>query len=776
MFKEAKRMRVPWPGIITACLLCSSLSAQNIQLTGSVRDRNTHEALAGAVLTCGNQHALTNNNGRFSLPITTADTFPLIVTMVGYKPDTMAATNLHAGIIIRLQPLQGMLDDVVVTGTMKAVQKTASPVPVEVYTPQFFRRNPTPSIFDALQLVNGVRPQLNCNVCNTGDIHINGLEGPYTMVLIDGMPIVSSLSSVYGLSGIPNALVERIEVVKGPASSLYGSEAIGGLINVITKNPAKAPLLSVDLSTTSWNEYNIDAGVKYRPAKKVVALLGVNYFNFNKRYDKNNDNFTDVTLQNRISVFNKYSFERNNNRIASIALRYIYEDRWGGDMQWNKNFRGGDSLYGESIYTARYELIGNYQLPVQEKLLFSYSFNSHTQRSVYGTMRYNALQQVAFTQLTWDKTINKHDLLAGAVFRYTYYDDNTTATLDTLTRVNKPERRPLPGLLLQDEIGLNAQQKLLLGARWDYHSVHGHIFTPRIAWKYSLSANDIIRVNAGTGFRVVNLFTEDHAALTGARDVVIEGKLKPERSYNVNLNYVKKIYTSAYWLNIDASVWYTHFSNRILPDYTTNPNQIIYRNLNGYSLSKGISVNTEFGFINALRGHIGVTLQDVTIVQHNSTGNKESVRQLLTERWSGTWSLSYTIRGTGLSVDYTGNIYGPMLLPLLSDKDPRSAKSPVWSIQNIQFTKKLKKQIEIYAGVKNLLNWTPAKHAPFLIARSHDPFDKKVTYDNNGKIYDPGPTGGDPNPYLLTFDPNYVYAPNQGIRAFVGVRYTLQAQ
>jgi outer membrane receptor for ferrienterochelin and colicins len=753
-----------WLGIVMICLLNMSVSAQVI--TGKVESKQTGEPLAGAVIATPGKQVMTGRDGRFS--INNNGSPSLIITMVGYKPDTIAVAGISSELIVAMNPLPGQLEDVVVTGTMKAVQKTASPVPVEVYTPAFFRRNPTPTIFDALQLVNGVRPQLNCNVCNTGDIHINGLEGPYTMVLIDGMPIVSSLSSVYGLSGIPNSLVERIEVVKGPASSLYGSEAIGGLINVITKNPAKAPLLSAEVSTTSWGEYSLDAGLKYKPFKKTNALLGVNYFNFSKRYDKNGDNFTDVTLQHRISVFNKFNFDRKNNRQANIAARYIYEDRWGGDMRWSKEFRGGDSIYGESIYTARYELIGNYQLPVKENLLFSWSYNSHLQRSVYGVSRYDAVQRVAFGQLTWDKAIGKHDLLAGAVFRHTYYDDNTTATFDTLAQSNYAEKTALPGILLQDEIAVNAQQKLLVGVRWDYHPVHKHIFTPRIAWKYSPSSNDIIRVNAGTGFRVVNLFTEDHAALTGARAVVISEALKPERSYNVNLNYVKKIYSQSFWVNFDASIWYTHFTNRILPDYITDPNRIIYDNLRGYSVSKGFSMNTEFGFTNSLRGHLGVTVQDVTITEKDTDGKKTRSRQLLTEPWSGTWSLSYTIFNTGLSIDYTGNIYGRMLLPLLSATDPRSPESPVWSIQNIQLTKKMKNGMEIYAGLKNLLNWTPAKHAPFLIARSNDPFDKQVQFGADGQVI-----ATPDNPYALTFDPNYVYAPNQGIRGFLGVRYTV---
>lgn len=187
------------------------------------------------------------------------------------------------------------------------------------------------------------------------------------MITIDGMPIVSSLASVYGLFGIPTQLIERVEIVKGPASGLYGSEAIGGLINIITKLPDKAPRFTANIMTTSWLEHNIDAGIRFKAGKKINSLLGVNYFNYQHPFDRNNDHFTDIALQHRISVFSKTNFIRKYNRTASLAGRYFYEDRWGGDMQWNKQFRGTDSIYGESIYTSRWELIGNYQLPLSEK-------------------------------------------------------------------------------------------------------------------------------------------------------------------------------------------------------------------------------------------------------------------------------------------------------------------------------------------------------------------------------------------------------------------------
>src|SRR5690606_1361304 len=167
-------------------------------------------------------------------------TWQFHVRSIDYKPFKITIDIKETGPSnhdFKLESSNSALDEVVVSGTMKEVSKLDSPVPIEVYTSKFFKANPTPSLFDALQNINGVRPQLNCNVCNTGDIHINGLEGPYTMILIDRTPIVSGLSTVYGLSGIPQTIIDRVEIVKGPHSTLYGSEAVGGLINIITKRP-----------------------------------------------------------------------------------------------------------------------------------------------------------------------------------------------------------------------------------------------------------------------------------------------------------------------------------------------------------------------------------------------------------------------------------------------------------------------------------------------------------------------------------------------------------
>ncbi|MDX2360259.1 MAG: TonB-dependent receptor [Crocinitomicaceae bacterium] len=736
-------------------------------LEGVVMNDDSPVPYAKVKIKALNAFAITADDGSFKLTNLTEGEFEIEVFSHGFELSLSQITIPSESINIELISDGQDMEEVVVSGTLKEVTKKESTVNVEVFSPSFFKKNPSASVYDALQNVNGVRPQLNCNICSTGDIHINGLEGPYTMVLIDGMPIVSSLSTVYGLSGIPNSIVERIEIVKGPASTLYGSEAIGGIINIITKRPQNAPIVAADVHTTSWLETSADVAVKFNLGKKVSVLTGINYFNYDWKQDNNNDGFTDVTLQDRVSVFQKWNIQRKDYRLFSIAARYLYEDRWGGEMNWNNNFRGGDSIYGESIYTTRWELLGSYQLPMKEKIFLSASLNNHDQNSYYGTVPFMAQQFIGFGQLHWDKKIGRHDLIVGAAVRYTQYDDSTPATQssDSISPVNKPSKSWIPGAFIQDEIRLGDNHKLLLGLRYDHNSLHGSIFTPRIGYKWTIKKTNIIRLNAGTGYRIVNIFTEDHAALTGSRTVIIEDDIAPEQSYNANLNFNKTIITKKNkYIGIDFTAFYTYFTNRIIADYEQNPNEIYYANLSSHAISQGLSIKFDLNIIRNLKIQFGGTYMDIASYE----GGKKNY-QILTEKFSGTWSASYTFPKIKLVIDYTGNIYSPMRLPLLNDLDPRAQYSPWWSIQNIQFTYKGFKSWEIYTGVKNFLNWTPNKGTPFIIARSNDPFDKNVSFDSDGNAL---PTAN--NPYGLTFDPSYVYAPNQGIRAFLGVRYTLK--
>lgn len=707
---------------------------------------------------------LTDENGFYELPLNTikptANSIIIKVEYVGYKTQLKKISLTEADVYTQNFQLQedDSMEEIVISTSLKPILKSESAIPIEIYTPKFFQKNPSANLFEGLQLINGVQPQLNCNVCNTGDIHINGMEGAYTMILIDGMPIISSLASVYGMSGIPISMIDRVEVVKGPASSLYGTEAMGGIINIITKDPDTSPLFNIDFFSTSWLEHNLDVTTKFKTSEKVQSLLGINYFKFGERYDKNKDGFTDVTQQDRISVFNKWNFKRQQDKIANLAIRYLYEDRWGGETNWNrKEHRGGEDIYAESIFTNRVEIISQYQLPVSEKVFTQFSYNWHNQNSYYGIESYQAKQQVAFGQIYWDSNYKNHSLLLGASFKYTFYDDDTRGTgiYDEHGFVkNNPMRTPIPGLFIQDQWNIHKNHTLLMGYRMDYDKTHQFIHSPRLAYKYMPNPQNTFRLSTGTGFRVVNVFTEDHRALTGAREVIINSDLKPEESYNINLNYVFTTPTSFGMFNFDVTGFYTYFTNKIDADTDTDQTKIVYNNLNGYAVSKGISLNLDVKLDIPLRLLIGTSYMDVYRKEDNIKSQLYHA-----PKWSGTLLASYHFKN-GWSTDFTADWKGQMRLPRV-DNDYRNEFSPMTFIANIQLTKTFLNGFEVYGGAKNIFNILPKSDA---IARWWDPFGEP----GNGVLPPPGRTD-------VMFEPNdYSYTPMQGTRAFLGIRYALK--
>ena len=698
-------------------------------ITGVVLENQ--QPLVGATIyhAASKTGTLTNQSGAFVLTLSTDAPKSIVVSFMGFEPQVIPlhfgrGFTLDLGKIALVPDI--ILGEVVISGTLKPVSKRESAVPVEVYGTAFFETRPNSSIFESLQNINGVRPQLNCNVCNTGDIHINGQEGANTMVLIDGLPSVSGLSTVYGLMGIPQSLIDQLEVIKGPASTIYGSEAIGGVINLITKTPDRSPAFSLESFASGWGESNTDFGARYHLGDKSAGLLGVNYFNYTNPIDNNGDNFTDLTLQNRISVFNKLDLNSFN-----IATRYLHEERWGGEMNWTPAFRGGTERYGESIYTTRWEVFGSYTF--SPKAYIQYSFNDHDQNSVYGDTQFLAQQRIGFIQAVLDQNIGTVPLTLGLAYRYTWYNDNTPATATN-------EQTHLPGVFLQTTLNSGPNMQWLLGTRWDYNSRYGSIFTPRLNIKLTRSSSEAFRLGMGSGYRVVNVFTEDHAALTGARDVVFVDALKPERSWNANLNWTKDIYAKqGYVINVDASVFYTYFNNKILPDFDTDPQKIIYDNLKGHALTGGATLNLRGLFPNGIQFNAGATWIDAYTKEE---GVKK--RPYFTEKFTGTYQISYALANLRGTFDVSGNVISPMRLPLQKGNDPRDPNSPWIHLLNVQYTHSWE-TFEVFGGLKNILDFTPPANS----------------------------IAGADNPFGDDFDPTYVYASNQGRHMFLGVRWQL---
>jgi outer membrane receptor for ferrienterochelin and colicins len=719
-----------------------------------VNGENEVLTYASVLLKGTNFGKTTNSEGKVVFENMPFGKHQLVVSYLGYlnyEQTIIVKENEAKSLTAQLQKGVDIFEEVVVTGTQRENRVSESPIKVDILSAKLFQKNPTPNLFSAVEMVNGVKPQMNCNVCNTGDIHINGMEGGYTMILIDGMPIVSGLSTVYGLMGIPNSITERIEVVKGPASALYGSEAMAGIINVITKNPLENPgQISLEAQGTTWGEFTLDGSLTAKLGKNVGTLISGNYFNFNQIIDNNNDGFTDLTLQDRFSIFNKWQIKRPENRVATLAMRYMQENRWGGETNWTEAFRGTDEIYGESIYTKRFETILNYQLPTKKNVFFQASYNYHDQNSVYGNMPFIANQHTAFGQLFLEKDLSPTlHLMTGTALRYNLYDDDTPATATA-------DEQFFPGLFAQTEWKPNDRNNLLVGLRYDYNVNHGNIVSPRLAYRFDVNKNNQFRANLGTGFRTVYIFTEDHAALSGSRDVVITEDLNPERSFNSVLNYILKIPNNQHYWSFDFSAFYNYFTNKIVGDFDTNPNQIIYSNLDGNAVTRGLALNVDYTNSMPLKINLGLTLMDVFLNEENSDGILEKTEQLFASKWSGNYLVSYTTSRIATTFDLTGSFYGPMRLPIVPN-DFRPEYSPAFTIMNLKISKQLPHRITLYAGLRNILNFVPENP----ILRPEDPFDNNI----NDPI-------SNPNGY--TFDPTYNYSSLQGINGFFGIRWDLK--
>jgi outer membrane receptor for ferrienterochelin and colicins len=221
----------------------------------------------------------------------------------------------------------------------------------------------------------------------------------------------------------------------------------------------------------------------------------------------------------------------------------------------------------------------------------------------------------------------------------------------------------------------------------------------------------------------------------------------------VNANYATMFFPKFGYVGVDASIFYTYFSNKIIADYFTQPDAILYDNLRGYGVSRGITLNLDGSTTSGITFNTGITLLDVFSRQRDSAGALHRVPQLHASPFSATWNISYTFSRLKLRFDYTGNVYSPMFLPVLPN-DFRPEKSPWFSLQNVQLSRKWGNW-ELYGGIKNLLNFLPQNP----LMRPFDPFDKQITQNN-------------PNNY--TFDTAYGYAPLQGIRSFIGFRWVWQ--
>ena len=744
------------------------INAQLTNVNGVVKSESGTLGYASVGLLNSENGVIADGNGYFEIEIDLSKDNTLLISYIGHVSKKISLTNKNLNfnnLIVYLEEDINGLNEIVVTGTLKDEYVTESPVKVNVITAKkinSFLPSAGTNITKIVQLINGAQEVIACGVCYTNSISINGLEGPYTSVLMDGIPMYGNLASVYGLNGIPNMIIDRLEIVKGPSSTLYGSEAVAGVINIITKNPDDQPFISLDVQVTSHLESYLNMAVTNQIGK-TTGYFGVNWDRKNDYDDYNNDGFGDDINLDRISLFNKWNIHRKSKKQFIISSRYYFEDRRNGVQEFlkngnYKNLRGSEKIYGESIYTYRFELFGEYEFDFIEDFEVNYSYSKHNQNSYYGSDYYVANQDIFFTQFTLSKKYNKHDFLYGLSIKNNLYDDNTIATekiVDGDIR-NNASNQFIPGLLVQDQFKPSDKISLVGGLRLDHFKDHGLIFAPNFHIKYNPGQWLAFRLNVGTGFRLVNLFTEDHAFVTGQREVKIAEELQPEKSKSLilNTNYIYTGFNGSG--NFDIDLFYTYFSNKIIPNYDIQK-YIVYQNSEGYSYSKGVSGAWNHSFLNGIAFTLNFNHQVVKYTENNN-----NIKTMLDMEHSPRWTAGLNIKfpiNNNWSINTSSNYVGVMQLPQVFDmlnngqisEISRPQKSKPFSIHNVNINGKLSNKNEVYFGILNIFNFRQ-KESP--LVAYNDP--------NYNKGFSP------------SFDTSYTYAPNHGAEVFLGFRLNIE--
>lgn len=535
--------------LVLACVSMSSYAVNPIKegnmIAGHVIVKGTEEGIPFAtVMILGtNRGAVSNEEGQFEFRKLAAGKYTLRVQVMGYKTQEKAITvSAEATSVVHFQmeEVSFTTDEVVVSANRNEVSRKAAPVVVNVMSAKLFETVNSTDLAKSLNFQSGLRVENNCQNCGFPQVRINGLEGPYSQILINSRPIISALSGVYGLEQIPVNMIERVEVVRGGGSALFGANAVGGTINIITKDPINnsfqvASTMS-NMNGKSWEQY-MGGNVSLVAKDNSYGIALYETYRNRNPYDADGDGFSELGKLN-MNTFGMRAYYRPN-----------YFSRINVEYHTTNEFRRGGNKFNlqphEADITEQTKHIINsggvsYDRYWGEKHKMSvYGSIQHTDRnSYYGAQKdMNAYGKT--NDLTWvvgGMYVGNMDrcLFAPATFTGgVEYQSNSLHDVMTGYHRDMQQDVRIAGGFVQNEWRLN-RWTMLVGARLDKHNLIDHpIFSPRVNFLYKPSDNLQARLTYSTGFRAPQAYDEDlHVTAVGGEGVQIRlaDGLREERS------------------------------------------------------------------------------------------------------------------------------------------------------------------------------------------------------------------------------------------------------
>lgn len=732
---------------IISLLLPFSIAGQSI--SGKVVNDLGESLMSANVYWLGTSVSTsTDENGAFEIITEQITDKRLIVSYVGYSPDTIEVGN-QTFIEFKLSEINTM-GEIVVKGQKDGVIfSNVNEIKTEQLTQTELKKAACCDLAGCFGTQSSVESQTTNVITNSKELRILGLSGVYNQVLIDGFPMIQGLSYTYGISGIPGTLVDNIFISKGANSVLQGYESISGQINVITKDPDNSDKLSLNAFINSFEEKHFNADYAFKKGQW-SNLTAVHSVQPAKSVDRDEDNFLDVPALTRYMVMNKlkYGKEQNWGWSSEIGLRFLNEKRVGGQVDFDATTdQGSATTYGQTVQINQPEFWSktNYRLDDKHNFSFYASAFRQDQESYFGTVKYDAQQTNFYSNAQYELTYKEHTLKTGGSFRHLNLNEDVAFTNNDLQRTyagNYNRQENIPGVFAENTLRfLEGKLSLMTGIRSDFHNEFGTIVTPRMLLKYDLSSKSTIRANIGTGWRTVNLFSENINLLVSSRDIIFEETLQPEKAMNYGINYLHKLETDNLSGYLSADYYRTDFQNQIFPDYDTDATKAIIKNYEGTSVGNGFQVELYLRIKKQFEVKAGYNYLDV----YRMNGEIKELLPFNTKhKLLGTFS--YKPLSNKYHFDMNAHWYGQQRLPN-TQSNPVEFQRPDFSadytIVNAQFTYNFKKT-EVYIGCENIFDF-----------RQEQPI---ISWEN---------------PFSPYFDTSSVWGPTRGRELYIGVRYSM---
>ena len=519
-------------------------------IAGHVLDAHSKEHLAfvnvqikGTSIGC-----LTDESGHFYLKNLPEGELTIVFSMMGYETEKRTVTLRRDTLVemnVAIAETSFMIDNVVVTANKYETKQREVATIVNVIPPLIIESTTSNSMADVLNFQTGLRVEETCSNCGVPQIRINGLEGQYTQILMDSRPIFSSLASVYGLEQLPAGMVDRIEVIRGGGSALYGANAIAGVVNIITKEPSRNSLnISNTSAFTQTGTYdintNMNASVVSENQKAGLFLFGVQ--RNRQQYDRDNDGYSDIPHLNSTTVGFRSYFKTSDYSKITAEYHHTTEFRRGGygidSLQPHESPLTEQLKHNIDAATAKWDMY----TADNKHFLSVYTSFQHIARDSYFGTNYNpnaygkSTDIVSVTgaqyRFSYPCGIMNADLSAGAEYSYNQLRDQILGyDRNTLQRVH------LGGGYVQNE-WKNKQWSILVGGRLEQHSLLDKpVFSPRANIRYTPIDPIILRVSYASGYRAPQIYEEDlHVGAVGGEVSLIslDENLKPEYSHSIS--------------------------------------------------------------------------------------------------------------------------------------------------------------------------------------------------------------------------------------------------